>query len=349
MLSETWPQKVLLLYDGSEFGGLLDFSFVNGFEDHGCEVTCIQRGQPWSPLFDLVLGYGPFNLEDGSILPVAKQLLDLTPAQRPIFVWWLTEGIPNPRYPNWLVNSMSRLRLKADDLLKNGSSSPRSYWRDLALRGHRLRIFGQLGWVRDRGLLDVLAITSSSRAEYYRQRGFNPIVVPLGYDAVYGDDLGLKRDVEVAFLGNTAAARRQKLLPNLFQEFAEQGIQVAVRNQLYGEARTEFLNRSQILINVLREPQDFVGERFLLAAANKALVISEPVIDRSPFIPGQHMVMTPLAEMADKVQFYLANERKYQEIVDRAYRFVTEDLTITNQIGRILAQARLVRESKGYL
>ncbi len=346
MSNKRWPQKILLLYEGSDFGGDFDNSFVNGFEDQGCEVTCIQRGQPWSAEFDLVLGYGPFTLDEGSILPVVKQLLDLRPAQRPIFVWWLTEGTPNPHYPDWFVNTMSRLRLRADSLLENGSASRRSYWRDLALKGHRLRIFGQLVSARDQGVLDLLVITCSSRAAYYRERDFNPVVIPLGYDTVYGQDLGLERDIEVVFLGNEAAARRHKVLSGLLHELTNRGIQVNLQNHLYGAARTELLNRSLLMINILREPQDYVGQRFMLAAANKVLVISEPVVDRSPFVPGQHLVTAPLNEMADKVEFYLANDDKRQEIVDRSYRLVTKELTISKMIGRIIEHARLARESQ---
>ncbi len=346
MSGDSWPHKVLFLYEGSVFGGDFDTSFLNGLEEVGCEVTCIERGQPWSPPFDLVLGYGPYTLDEGSILPVAKQLLDLPPAHRPLFAWWLTEGIPDPRFPDWFVNGASRLRLKADRLLEISLPSSRSRWRQFAFKGHRLRIFGQLKWVKEQGLLDVLAVTSSSRAEYLRQRGLDPIVVPVGYDPVYGDDMNLDREIEVAFLGNTSAPRRRQLLPDLFDEFAKQGIQVLVENNIYEEDRTEFLNRSRILVNVLRAPQDFVGQRFMLAAANKALVISEPLNDHSPFIPGQHLVMAPLDEIPEVARFYLANENKRQEIVDRAYRFVTEELTIANMVGRILAQARLVQASR---
>jgi spore maturation protein CgeB len=53
-----------------------------------------------------------------------------------------------------------------------------------------------------------------------------------------------------------------------------------------------------------------------------------------------------LDELAEKVHFYLSHENKRQEIVDRAYRFVSKELTITKMVGRILAQARQVRASK---
>jgi glycosyltransferase involved in cell wall biosynthesis len=341
-----WPQRVLLLYEGSNFGGELDMSFVDGLKAHGCDVTCVERGQPWSPPFDLVLGYGPFSLEEGSILPVAQQLLDIPIGERPIFAWWLTEGVPDPRYPDWLINGASRLRIKADEIIANDPSSTPSYWRNLALKGHRLRIYGQLKLVKAQGLLDVLAVTSKTRASYLQQRGLDPIVAPLGYHPTYGEDINIDRDIDVAFLGNISAPRRQHLLPKIFNELEESGIKVRVETFLYGDERTELLNRSRILLNVLRAPQDFVGQRFLLASANKCLVISEPLLDHEPFVPGQHLVMAPLEKIPDTVQYYLANENKRREIADRAYQFVTSELTTANSVGRILAKARQVRVAK---
>jgi hypothetical protein len=346
MGGNSWPQKVLLLYEGSNFGGELDMSFLDGLQAHGCEVTCVERGQPWAAPFDLILGYGPFTVEEGSILPVARQLLDLPPARRPIFAWWLTEGVPDARYPDWFVTAASKLRLKADDLLLHNRPPNQSSWRNLALKGHRLRVFGQLKQVKEQGLLDVLAVTSSSRAEYLKQRGLDPIVAPLGYHPTYGEDRHIDRDIDVAFLGNTSAPRRQQLLPKLFNELEELGINVTVETFLYGDKRTEFLNRSRILLNVLRAPQDFVGQRFLLASANKSLVISEPMLDHKPFVPGQHLVMAPLEKIPQTIHYYLTHEKRRQEITDMAYQFVTSELTTANSVGRILAKARQVRAAK---
>lgn len=347
MSTVQWPRNVLLNYDGAEFGGDFDGSFVAGLEEHGCEVTALGHGQPWLPTFDLLLGYGPFTLETGSMLTVSRQILALPVEQRPIFVWWLTEGMPDPRFPSWFVTLASKSRVSADRLLAKGSTLPRPRWRDLLLTGHRLRIIGELDWMRERGLPDVLVVTCPSRAQYLQKRGFRPIVVPLGYHGPsYGSDLGLERDIEVAFLGNTSSRRRQQILPRLFDELTKRSIQVAVENNLYGEARSVFINRSRILLNILRAPQDFVGQRFLLGAANKALIISEPVSDIAPFVPGQHLVVADLHELADAVQYYLSHESEWQEITDRAYRLVTEELTITKEVGHILEQARSARDSK---
>jgi spore maturation protein CgeB len=91
---------------------------------------------------------------------------------------------------------------------------------------------------------------------------------------------------------------------------------------------------------VLRAPQDFVGQRFLLAAANKTVVISEPVNDSLPFVPGKHMVVTQFDDLADKVAYYLKHEQERQALAENAYQFVSEELTSTNMVGRILTKAR---------
>lgn len=99
----------------------------------------------------------------------------------------------------------------------------------------------------------------------------------------------------------------QKLLPPLIAELKPRGIRLELRDNLYGQARQEFLNRSKIMLNILRSPQDFVGQRYLLGAANKCLVISEPVQECSPFVQGHHLVIAPHAHLADTIVHYLSH------------------------------------------
>ncbi len=335
-----WPARVLLAYEGGWFGGDFDESLRDGLRAHCQQVDVVHGRQPLPPGYDLVLGYGPFSLDSGTLLPMAQRLAALPRAQRPAFAWWLTEGVPDPRLPGWLANWLAGLRLAADRRLALAPGQRRAGWRNVLASGHRLRILGQLRWAQARGVLSVLAVTSASRAGYLRQRGLRTIVVPLGYHRAYGADLGLPRDIQVAFLGNTDAPRRKRLLPGLLAQLAERGIRVQMENNLYGEARNEYLNRSQILLNVLREPQDFVGQRFLLAAANKALVVSEPFNDSEPFIPGEHLAVAPPAELAETVAGYLADEAARAQLAERAHRFVTQELTVVQMAGRILHQLR---------
>jgi hypothetical protein len=252
-------------------------------------------------------------------------------------VWWLTEGVPDRRIHPF-VGPLSALRLAADGWLArraNGhAASPRL---EPLTRGHRLRIFGELQWFADHGVMDVLAVTSESRARFLRGHGLSPVVVPLGYHpAHFGLDLGLERDIDVLFLGQPGPSRRRRILEGVTAELGEAGVQVVAPAAAYGEKRTRLLNRSRILLNILRAPQDFVGQRFLLGAANKALVVSEPAEDTAPFVPGRHLVVAPVERLAETVVAYLRDEPARQRLADEAHRFATAELSVERMVGRVL-------------
>jgi hypothetical protein len=334
-----WPQRVLLLIEGSGNGGDFAASMRAGLEAHRCQVITHNGVVDWPDGIDLVIGYGPFTLTEGNLLPAATKLATFPAPHRPHFAWWLTEGIPSPKTPSWMVNLSADLRVRIDDILATANGSALRWLQPLFV-GHRLRILGQLRWVQSHDLLDLLVVTSSQRAAFLGQYGFCPLVAPLGYDSIYGSDLNLERTVDVAFLGNLRSPRRKKLLPPLIQELEHRGIRVEQRGDLYGQGRQEFLNRSKILLNILRSPQDFVGQRYILGAANKCLVISEPVQECSPFVQGRHLVIAPHAHLADTIVYYLTHPNERLAITEQAYSFVTQELTIKNQVGAILDRLR---------
>jgi hypothetical protein len=338
--------RVLLLHEQG-FGGDIDEAILCGFEANGFDVTCAPRGMPWEPRYDIVIGYGPFSHECGHLLTVARQVLALPRKERPIFIWWLTENPPPQWIPVPLAAATSRLRMWADERLAHVSQSPAARWRRQLYRAHRLRVLGQLRWAWQQGSLSILVVTNQARARYYRAHGFEPLVVPLGYHGCYGQDLGLEREIDVAFIGQIHSKRRQRILPGLFEELSKRGISVAVADNMYGDERTRFLNRSKIMLNVLRAPQDFVGQRLALGAANRTLTVSEPMLDPYPFEAGQHMCMAPLRGLADAVENALQDEVTRHEMVDRAYRFVTEELTCDNMVRRVAAYALDSRRSRG--
>ncbi len=63
------------------------------------------------------------------------------------------------------------------------------------------------------------------------------------------------------------------------------------------QERTELLNRSKLVLNIMRQPWDDPVFRILLASANGATVLSEPVRDGGPFIAGRHFIAAPLDEI----------------------------------------------------
>ena len=330
--------QVLFLYEGA-FGGEIDEGMVNGFRENGYEVTCALRGTAWDPHYDIVVGYGPFTPQDGHLLTVARQVLALPPQARPLLVWWLTEN-PAQHIPPQLALAAAQLRLWGDKLLGQDPPSTIPSWQQPLMKAHRLRVLGQLTWARKQEALGILVVTNNARARYYRSHGFDPVVAPLGYHRSYGIDLGLPRTNDVAFMGQMNDKRRRRLLPGLFADLRGRGITVEAVSTVYGEERTQLLNRSRILINVLRAPQDFVGQRIMLGAANRTLVISEPMYDPDPFVPDKHMKVTAVTSMADAVADALQDMDAHKPMLDDAYRLVTEELTCKKMVQRILERAK---------
>lgn len=336
--------RTVILSEATEFGGDFEISFAAGLEANGCQVAWGKRDESFPTDVDMVLAYGPFT-RASSMLPAARRLAALPRHARPLFAWWLTEGIPDPRLPFPLVELGSRVRLTLDHHLS--PAPPKTRLARWLGSGHRLRVYGELKWLQAHGVLDVLAVTSPVRARYWQARGLNPIVVPLGYEErSYGKASGLPRDIEVGFLGDTRSSRRFRILRRVSGELSTRGIRVDIQNGLYGNARTRFLNRTRILLNILRAPQDFVGQRFLLAGANKTLIVSEPLQDSEPFQDGQHIVVAPTGELTERIVHYLAQEDERAQLVENAYQLVTRELTIKNMVARILQHAQTRREAR---
>ena len=338
MPSKSNSNQVLFLYEGG-FGGEIDEAITAGFTQNGYHVTCQLRGKPWDPEYNLVVGYGPFTYQQGHLQTVARQVLALPPKDRPLLIWWLTE---NPA-PSWIPPNIglgaAKLRLWLDDQFNGLEASTKQR----LMGAHRLRVLGQLHWAKQQGALGILVVTNHARADYYRAHGFDPVVAPLGYHRSYGTDLGLGREIDVAFMGQLMGKRRQRILPPLFAELQRRNISVAAVEGVYGETRTRFLNRSRILLSVLRAPQDFVGQRIMLGAANRAMVISEPMLNPDPFVPDRHFCVVPVVALADTIDHALQNLDGFQPIMNEAYRLVTEDLTCAKMVQRVLKRVKAMR------
>ncbi len=105
---------------------------------------------------------------------------------------------------------------------------------------------------------------------------------------------------------------------------------------MFGEERTILLNRTKIVLNILRKPWDDNSQRYFIAAPNRALIVTESTFPHTPFLPGHHIVEVPLEKIASTICYYLEQEELRKEIVDNAYRLVMNDLTMENSIIKIM-------------
>ena len=339
-------RKVLLVASGD----WMDDPIAEVLRGRGHEVRSVDESQlPVRPDpaiaadSDIVLCRGPSRT---STLPAAALVSPhLGRANRPLFVWWLIENLPDPRLPAWLVDRAARARVSIArwSAVAFANRSPG----DRRPRAHRLRILGELYRLRSLGVLDVLPVAGSGRADYLRRRGFDAFPAFVGGHPVLGRDLGITRDLDVVFVGQPGTRRRRALLRRLTAELAARGIGLqvydGVRTPLYGDERTRILNRSKICLNLLKAPHDAVAYRLLLAAANKALIVSEPLYESTGFEAGRHLVTSSIDGLADTIERYLRHDAERRAIGEAAYHLVTHELTIERAVSRILDRCEDVR------
>lgn len=334
-MMRSFSFKVGLIYWGGKSGNVANVGEM--MRQLGCEVTHIPFDRPFPPDIDIVMAFGPF----GSLAPV----IDQVKKGGPLLVLWMTEQFPAPVIPRWLTRWMSIARTRLECLAfgrhEDGVLRPYAFSQPLMKKGLRFRYYGDLIWLKRDGVPSLVAVGSKWITEYLRQDGLETLTGYYGYHEDMGRDLGIERDIPVLWLGKIGTNRRGRYLRKLRQELAQRGIEIKVIDgvehpYVFGDARTELLNRSKITVNLLRQEWDNHSMRFYLAAVNKVLVVSEPTYAHIPLVPGEHFVSVPFSEMADSICYYLENEKERSEIAGKAHEMVTTELTMARATEQIL-------------
>jgi hypothetical protein len=252
------------------------------------------------------------------------------PSQRPLTALWHIEPLPPSRASGLPWEPLSW----------------REHWRILR-RNHRATDI----YTNSRILLEAvgkqwldLVITSTrGRQEYLRENGVPAEWVPIGLLPSYGRPLDKLRDIDVLFLGDLRVPRRQRF----FRQLRRAGIAVDARGdfndpKLYGEHRTQLLNRVKIFLNFPKSGGELSGLRNLIGMVNKTLLISEPIYRPEPYLPGVHFEMCPVEEMPDLIRHYLQHEEQRLAMVERAYQFATTEMLFGDKARDML---RLIRQA----
>lgn len=345
-LATQWPERVIVLSSvTSGIFGEVTRTYLDAFSELGCRVQLDEYFKGGDRDSDLVVGWGPTDMS-GSLMPaVARKAFFSLGRQRPLFAWWLTEPLPDSRIPRFALDFAMRTLRELDMRVYEGAPDggtldlerlPRIWGRE----PRRLRILEELVWFKQRGAFDVIATSSPWRRSYLGRFGISPTIISsLGYHPIYGADLGLVRDIPVAFLGSLSR-RRRRTLAQLKGELSRRRIKLSMLLGAYGAERTRFLNRTKILLNVVRSPEDALGLRFLIASANKTLIVTEPMKDFGAFVPGQHLVAVPVEKIVDTIEYYLSHEEERRRITEQAFYFVTHDLSMPQMCNRLLEAGR---------
>jgi hypothetical protein len=287
-----------------------------------------------------MLAYGPME----SMTKVIARLAEYR--RIPPLAFWYTEQVPSRR-PSPTVYYASRLRYFYDAYVNANKSlwlNRRIPHAQLQQRAGRLRALGELLALQSQHQLKLVCAFTESNAMFLRHYGLPAVDIPMGYHPSFGARYSQSRDIDVVFLGSTRDRRRRALVAELREQLARRNIHLLIKDgsrqhgHVFGRERTLLLNKSKIMLNIMRQPWDDSVFRMLLAAPNGAMLLSENLLPTSkgPFLPGVHLAMTDLSNMADSIEYYLSHEHERQAIADQAYSFVTSELTMTKMAKRLI-------------
>ena len=344
--SQSDAPRVLMLRESGM--GLIGNACYEGFAQLGCEVTIerrddVERLDLADGRFDIVFTEGPHTGHrcQSGMRNLYRALSRCPKDRRPFFAWLLYENLLDLSLPITAHRLAGASRLAADRVLqvplfnRFANTAPFNW-------GHRARILAEVVDFHRSGMLSFLGHNSGHRRTFLRKLGIESQLVPTGYGKAYGEDRGLERTTDVMFLGVPGKThRRRQMVEGIRQGLSQHGIELSIRpekpgTRFGGEERIVGLNQTRILLNPLAKQTDMTGERLMLGMANKALIVSEPIIDPSPFVPGEHFVVAEPGKLVETVMHYLDHESERKRIVDNAYRFVTEQLTMRSQCQQIV-------------
>lgn len=293
--------------------------------------------------FDVVFSFGPY----GNFLAIPSFLASLPVERRPIFVHWNTEGLPDLRIPWQLMRLIGAFR-SWTGRLENSSiylghimaNIPPVSW--LNARMYRFRYYGDYYYAQRNGWIDVFADSSVIYGGLHSRHGLPTIFAPWGATPRWYADLDLERDIDVLWMGNRKGKRRNNLLNQVCWELRALGLKVYVADGvenpfIHNEERTEILNRAKITLNLTRTWYDDNFSRFSMAAPNRSLIVSEPLLPHCPlYEAGIHYVSAPIEKLTEVILYYLQNENERLRIVDQAYQLVTTKLAFRNSVKQIM-------------
>ena len=194
---------------------------------------------------------------------------------------------------------------------------------------------------RHAAAFDRIVIDTPTRAEGAIGAGLDVAIVPVGYHAAYAGGLlapATERDIEVISLANVdRIARRYRLMRDIEATLARSGIALEhVKRHTYGSARTQVLRRSKVVLDVHRVPNSHPLYRFILAAAAGAAMVTEPLDQPQPLVPGIHYMEAETARLAEATLELLADEPRRRRMVDAAQTLLLGDLDLHHNLARAL-------------
>ncbi len=339
---EATPKyRIALHHWGAE--GSIGESIADELKQLGHEVRRLLVSDPVRTDVDIVFTYAPY----GRWMQIPRQLSRIPEKERPFLVHWNTEGLPPPFVPPAILKTIGGIRSWLDEIIQRftaNTASPAVTNLDgfFKHRMLRYRYIGDYLQARRLKIPFLLVDISDLYARRYARMDIESINVPFGTSSRWYADLDLPRDIDVLWIGSHGSWRRSRQLERIGRALARHGVRFHMVDGrevpfVHGDERTVLLNRTKIVLNLMRTPYDDNTLRHFIAMPNRALVVSEPMLrHNTDLLPDVHYVEAPLADLPETIRKYLDDEDLRTEIVERAYAATTGELSMKHMIGRIL-------------
>lgn len=198
-------------------------------------------------------------------------------------------------------------------------------------------------WLRQwysRDWCDLVAASTIPRCDVLRQMGICCEYAPLGHHPAWGEDLGVKRDIDVLFLGRVKRTSRRQVLYQLGRRLGDKGVRlVLVERDCHGTDRTRLLSRTRIALDIVQHAWEMPILRLLISMACGAMVVSNWMSNPHPF-RGEHFVRADLDAFVDTILYYLNHESERKAIAESARCFVTSELAWHPVVWHVLRRGR---------
>jgi hypothetical protein len=190
-------------------------------------------------------------------------------------------------------------------------------------------------------ITDRIVVTSRDQQAILARNGSDSMVVPFGYEpAVHGAlaSPALSRDIDLLSLGHHGALGGLRRYEYLASPASEEP-HLLTAEGVWGPERNALLRRTRVVLNVQRVPGTFIGLRLVLSLAAGAAVVTEPMTDPHPFVPGVHYVEAPLDRLMDESRALLSDEPRRRRIVTAGQEMMRRELAMTVSLARVLEPA----------
>ena len=293
---------------------------------------------------DYLLTFGPYN----RILPIWQRNTRTAPDRRPVVIHWNTEGMPDLRIPPRVISVLGAMRSKIGRMGYSNSIIDHYLYSirpvlNIDQSFKRYRYHGDYEYACRMGWLQVLSDSSHIYSKIRTKIGIPTVYAPWGASQRWYDDLDLERDIDVLWLGAKGSPRRSRILNRVFKELKLKGLNVYIADNeendfIFGEARTRYLNRAKITLNITRTWYDDNFSRFTMACSNRSLIVSEPVLPHcTEFKENVHYVSARIEDLTDTIVYYLEHEDERRKIVDNAYELMMSELKFEKSLQRMFA------------